>query len=312
MHQAFRRRCMNMEVFCTNHPRRIAISGKKCCLACLDGRNSRRENYRVLGLCCVCGRMPSPGYKTCDPCRNRDKKSKDHRKSRGLCGCGNHPAPNRKKCTDCLVRAKNRTTAFVNSGFCFCGNSRPERGLKLCRKCLDKKASTHRKFKSEGKCQCGNPLSHNLRLCSRCRRRARDKMTHRIKTDPLFAITTRLRSLLHGAIKRRRGYSKTGRTEILMGCTFTFAQSHIESLFLPGMSWSNTKLWHIDHYIPCSSFNLGDEREQRLCNNWRNLRPIWASENLSKKDMIPVDYKERLAELELHVPHIDPMNDPAF
>lgn len=130
--------------------------------------------------------------------------------------------------------------------------------------------------------------------------------------DKAFAFLVRIRGCIYGAIKKKQKCSKAGKTEFLMGCTFEFIRQHIENQFLAGMSWDNMEKWHVDHYIPCSAFNLRDERQQRLCSNWRNLRPMWAAANLSKKNKLPKDWKERLAELELHVPHIDPMDDPMF
>ena len=52
------------------------------------------------------------------------------------------------------------------------------------------------------------------------------------------------------------------------------------------MSWSNRGEWHIDHIIPCSSFNLLDEKEQEKCFHYTNLQPLWAAENLSKSNKI--------------------------
>ena len=48
------------------------------------------------------------------------------------------------------------------------------------------------------------------------------------------------------------------------------------------MTWKNYGEWHIDHIKPCSKFNLTDEEEQKKCFNYKNLQPLWASENTSK------------------------------
>ena len=52
------------------------------------------------------------------------------------------------------------------------------------------------------------------------------------------------------------------------------------------MTWDNysQKGWHVDHIRPCESFNLQNEEEQMVCFNWRNLQPLWASENQQKLD----------------------------
>jgi hypothetical protein len=46
------------------------------------------------------------------------------------------------------------------------------------------------------------------------------------------------------------------------------------------------KIWHIDHVIPLSRFNLDDKEEQMFAFNWRNTMPLSAKENLSKNAKI--------------------------
>jgi len=45
-------------------------------------------------------------------------------------------------------------------------------------------------------------------------------------------------------------------------------------------------VWHIDHVIPLSHFNLENEEEQMIAFNWRNTMPLSAKENLSKNNKI--------------------------
>jgi hypothetical protein len=53
---------------------------------------------------------------------------------------------------------------------------------------------------------------------------------------------------------------------------------------LEGMTWNNNtgNGWHIDHIIPCAAFDLTKSEEQKKCFHYTNLRPMWASENISK------------------------------
>jgi hypothetical protein len=48
------------------------------------------------------------------------------------------------------------------------------------------------------------------------------------------------------------------------------------------MNWKNYGLWHIDHIKSCYTFNLSQREEQARCFNWKNLRPLWAKENLTR------------------------------
>ena len=50
-----------------------------------------------------------------------------------------------------------------------------------------------------------------------------------------------------------------------------------------GMCWEKLgKEIHIDHIIPCCSFDLVNEEKQKKCFHYTNLQPLWAKDNLSK------------------------------
>jgi hypothetical protein len=95
-----------------------------------------------------------------------------------------------------------------------------------------------------------------------------------------------LRGRIHSAI-RKASTSKAAKTEELLGCTIAEVRIYIESLWLPGMNWSNntTNGWHIDHIRPCASFNLTDPKQQKECFHYFNLRPMWGIENISKSSL---------------------------
>lgn len=54
----------------------------------------------------------------------------------------------------------------------------------------------------------------------------------------------------------------------------------IESFFTDGMSWDNYGKWHIDHVIPLASAK--SIKQLRVLNNYKNLRPMWALDNIKK------------------------------
>jgi hypothetical protein len=74
----------------------------------------------------------------------------------------------------------------------------------------------------------------------------------------------------------------------LLGCTLEEYKHYLESKFQPGMNWDNhTKHgWHIDHIIPVSSFNLSDESQLKKAFHYTNTQPLWAKDNISKKDKL--------------------------
>jgi hypothetical protein len=61
-------------------------------------------------------------------------------------------------------------------------------------------------------------------------------------------------------------------------------KQYIETLFKPGMTWGNHGNfgWHLDHIIPCSSFDLTDVEQQKKCFHYTNLQPLWAKDNIKK------------------------------
>ena len=46
------------------------------------------------------------------------------------------------------------------------------------------------------------------------------------------------------------------------------------------------KVWHLDHCLAVSTFNLLDENEVRKCLNWINLRPMYVRDNIIKGNKI--------------------------
>jgi hypothetical protein len=96
-----------------------------------------------------------------------------------------------------------------------------------------------------------------------------------------FKLAANIRSRIRNAIKLL--YRNQHSIDIL-GCTVEYARGHLEKQFKEGMTWENHGLygWHIDHIIPCASFDLTDPEQQKKCFHYTNLQPLWAKENMSK------------------------------
>lgn len=113
------------------------------------------------------------------------------------------------------------------------------------------------------------------------RKRAVQYILDRLANDPFFKLKMRTRRLIGDAI-RRNGYTKQSRTHEILGCDWPTFKRHIELQFPKGMTWENRDKWHIDHIVPVSSAN--SENELIALNHFTNLRPLWATENLSKSN----------------------------
>ena len=107
----------------------------------------------------------------------------------------------------------------------------------------------------------------------------------RYHTDALFKTKMLLRGRLYDICKRKNIIKP--KTMALLGCDLKFFKTHIESLFLPGMSWDNHGKWgwHIDHIMPLESAKTSEDMKT-LC-HYKNLQPLWWYDNLSKGGTIP-------------------------
>jgi len=69
----------------------------------------------------------------------------------------------------------------------------------------------------------------------------------------------------------------------IIGCTVPELNEHIERQFVRGMTWKNYGgVWHVDHIVPCTYFDLTRHDEQRRCFHFTNLRPLWAEQNIKE------------------------------
>jgi hypothetical protein len=107
------------------------------------------------------------------------------------------------------------------------------------------------------------------------------RATKRWHDSPVFRLSGLLRNRIYCSTFRY-GRSKLTKSSILLGCSAQEYKRHIESLFLPGMSWANYSKWHIDHIKPISSFDLTTLEGQKAAFHYTNTQPLWAVDNLRK------------------------------
>jgi len=118
----------------------------------------------------------------------------------------------------------------------------------------------------------------------------------RRESDPIFYLKARMRSSIHATLKY--GVGKNGMAwESLTGYTAEELKKYLEKRWLPGMSWENYGEWHIDHIVPISVFNFRNAEDVDFKRCWalKNLRPLWAKDNLSKGSRILKPFQPSLA-----------------
>ena len=106
------------------------------------------------------------------------------------------------------------------------------------------------------------------------------------RSDHGFRLRVYCGTRIYQAVKKQKTV-KSERTLNLIGCSVDYLREYLASMFEAGMSWDNYGDWHIDHIIPCASFDLTDPKQQKLCFHFSNLRPAWARENIVKGDTMP-------------------------
>jgi len=109
----------------------------------------------------------------------------------------------------------------------------------------------------------------------------------RKEKDASFKISCLLRSRVNAAVKRSKNI-KFSNMKKLLGCSLKKLKRHLQETAIKNgyisfniNSYSGLE-YHIDHIIPCASFDLSKEKEQRKCFHWSNLQILRAKENLIK------------------------------
>ena len=117
-------------------------------------------------------------------------------------------------------------------------------------------------------------------------------LKNRKSIDPLFKLSTNIRSMICDCF-RRNGYTKNSKTYEILGCTFEEFKRHLESKFELWMNWDNHGLyngelnygWDVDHKIPISTATT--EEDVIRLNHYSNLQPLCSHINrVIKKDKL--------------------------
>jgi len=121
----------------------------------------------------------------------------------------------------------------------------------------------------------------------------RERERLKYNTDPMFRMRKILRAQVTYSIKRgfNLGQKCKPTLKLLDIPSIEWFWKYIQSKFKPGMTVENQGKWHIDHIIPCASFDLRCPVQQIACFHYSNLQPLWAEDNLKKKDKLNYDNK---------------------
>lgn len=172
------------------------------------------------------------------------------------------------KCPECLVEKivpvyQSKAIKFCSQSCHFKYASKIAEGIRNCSICG---------------CDTGIARKRKYRVCKSCR--------------PAFHLANKIKNKLAANFRTRiihvlQGRQKSAKSLELLGCSVEMFRDYIQSKFTRGMRWNNYgKFWHLDHIIPCASFDLTKPDEQRKCFHYSNHQPLEVFENLSKRDSI--------------------------
>jgi hypothetical protein len=174
---------------------------------------------------------------------------------------------NKEKTKECLKRYKEKNKDTISKYHKEYYEKNKEECLKRTEE-YDKSHPTRRK-------------KYNKKYWKENKERIYKYKKHRRQTDLNYRIRELLRSRLWRALKDQSAEKHEDILK-LTGCSLEQLKIHIESLFTEGMSWENYGEWHMDHALPCASFDLTKTEDQKKCFHFTNLQPLWEADNKSK------------------------------
>ena len=156
-------------------------------------------------------------------------------------------------------------------------------GLKTwCKNCCNKYHYENRERELE------NKIKHYRENRDQIHETQRLYKNNRRQTDPTIKLTSYLRNRTRQAFKAQN-LRKNNKSIELLECSQQFLKDWIEFQLYGDMTLENYgKLWHMDHCLPVSSFDLFNEDEMRRCFNWKNLRPMYSKDNIEKGNKINI------------------------
>jgi hypothetical protein len=101
----------------------------------------------------------------------------------------------------------------------------------------------------------------------------------------IIDVNYKIKENVSRRIRHELTFGKTKSTCDYLGCSIDYLKMYLESKFSLWMNWkSYGKIWHIDHIIPCKSWDFSKEFDNYCCWNYRNLQPLYITTNILKKD----------------------------
>ena len=114
------------------------------------------------------------------------------------------------------------------------------------------------------------------------RRKNKRKRWH---SDTAFRMESLIRKRVNQFLTKK---TRSAKTMELLGCDIDFLKIYLQytayaNYYLDfDIENYSSKEYHIDHIVPCASFDLSDSKQQKQCFHYSNLQILGAKENISK------------------------------
>ena len=119
------------------------------------------------------------------------------------------------------------------------------------------------------------------------RKNKRDYEKNRKAIDPIYKLINNFRTAIYQVLKESN-VQKNGHYFEILKYSPDELITHLEEQFTGEMSWDNYGIWHVDHILPISSFNIQEIGDESFMECWslKNLQPLWGDENIRKSNKI--------------------------
>ena len=119
------------------------------------------------------------------------------------------------------------------------------------------------------------------------RKTKRDYERNRKASDPLYKLITNFRTAIWTVLKESN-VDKYGHYFDILQYTPEELIIHLEKQFKDDMTWDNYGIWHVDHKLPITSFDIQEMGDEEFMRCWclDNLQPMWGEENIRKSNKV--------------------------
>jgi len=235
------------------------VKNRNVCKDCCNMR--KKEKYKALEI-------DNEATKTCNSC-NLIKAISNFVKGRNTCcECNNSKRKDKYKSDE-----THRATVIKQAS-----EFKHKKILERRKTKLEELGEGNKKCTVCSEIKPENNFRHNRLHCKNCER-----------DDPKEKFKRNIRSRIHMALKK----NKDMHTIKYLGCT---SPEYLDWILKYDVNYNlenHGNVWHIDHVIPLSRFDLDDKEEQLVAFNWRNTMPLLAKENLAKnKKILPTQVEQ--------------------